>query len=348
VFLTGAGVSTGSGIPDYRSPGGLYSRGHRPMTIQQFMSGPEQQRRYFARSFVGYGPMERARPNPSHIAIARLIDGGVAQRVVTQNVDGLHHAAFASIRGDAVGDGLPSWSRSDPRLASVVTELHGSVMRVRCLSCNTVTPRADWQRRLATANAAWIEEVAARYPSADFDRLREICNEEASTGTTRLKPGSDLGAKQTAARWARPPRVTPSPASQSPPHSADDRERPDGDFLLQEEDALRFTLPACPDCAMGIIRPDVVFFGDSIPRPIVAEAAAAVEGAACLICVGSSLEVPSAFRLVRAARDGGIPVAVINKGPTRADADGIALRVELPAEEILPLAADILLASSPL
>jgi NAD-dependent SIR2 family protein deacetylase len=140
VMLTGAGVSTASGIPDYRGVNGLYSKGHKPMTLQQFMN-PVGQRRYFARSVLGFSAILHATPNPAHVAMAQMVKRGLCSHIVTQNVDGLHVVAA----GAFPVDGHPT-----------VTELHGSLHRVRCLSCGRISRREDLQHRLEEHNAEAI------------------------------------------------------------------------------------------------------------------------------------------------------------------------------------------------
>ncbi|WP_183093523.1 Sir2 family NAD-dependent protein deacetylase [Nocardioides stalactiti] len=142
VVLTGAGLSTDSGIPDYRGPG---APSRMPMTFQEFVSGPTAQQRYWARSHLGWSRMGSAVPNAGHHAVATL----GAELVITQNVDGLH---------EAVGT---------PHLVA----LHGRVADVVCLSCRRTTPRPALQDRLATLNAGWLERHAAvaSRPDGDVD-----------------------------------------------------------------------------------------------------------------------------------------------------------------------------------
>ena len=91
--ITGAGISTHSGIPDYRSPRGSYSRGHKPMQHQEFVKSAANRQRYWARSFVGWQYFSRARPNPAHQGLAALEAAGwLSGGLITQNVDGLHVA----------------------------------------------------------------------------------------------------------------------------------------------------------------------------------------------------------------------------------------------------------------
>jgi NAD-dependent SIR2 family protein deacetylase len=128
VVLTGAGLSTDSGIPDYRGPG---SPARTPMTFQEFVSGPAAQQRYWARSHLGWGRMRRAEPNAGHEALARV----APELLITQNVDGLH---------ERVGT---------PRLVA----LHGRIADVVCLGCRSTTSRAALHARLAAANPGFAE-----------------------------------------------------------------------------------------------------------------------------------------------------------------------------------------------
>jgi NAD-dependent SIR2 family protein deacetylase len=146
VVLTGAGISTASGIPDYRGPTGR-NRTSPPMQWEEFAGSAHARRRYWARGQVGYRRYEDVRPNVAHRAVAAFEDAGLVQHVVTQNVDGLHQAAG---------------SRS-------VTELHGSLAEVVCMACGRRESRAGLQARQAADNP-WIEEVRAR-AQADGDAV---------------------------------------------------------------------------------------------------------------------------------------------------------------------------------
>ncbi|MFI7133090.1 NAD-dependent protein deacetylase [Nonomuraea sp. NPDC050153] len=142
--LSGAGLSTESGIPDYRGPTGR-ARPAEPMTYQRFTGSAEARQRYWARSHVGWRQIGRARPNAGHRAVAELERRGLLAGIVTQNVDGLHQAAGARR----------------------VIELHGGLDRVVCLSCRERTPRADLERRLRAANPGWEAAAAAINPDGD-------------------------------------------------------------------------------------------------------------------------------------------------------------------------------------
>lgn len=142
VALTGAGLSTDSGIPDYRGPN---APARMPMTYGEFVSGPGAQQRYWARSALGWPRMRVAEPNAGHLALAAIDP----ELLITQNVDGLHEAAG---------------SRN-------VVALHGRISQVVCLSCGTVSERAALQRRLEELNPGWAErhdDVAVR-PDGDVD-----------------------------------------------------------------------------------------------------------------------------------------------------------------------------------
>ena len=146
VALTGAGMSTDSGIPDYRGPG---SSSRTPMTYGEFVSGPPARQRYWARSHLGWGRMRGAEPNAGHHAVARLERTGAVRYLVTQNVDGLHEAAGSR----------------------AVCALHGRISEVRCLSCGTTSPRAALQERMALLNPGWTDRHAhvADRPDGDVD-----------------------------------------------------------------------------------------------------------------------------------------------------------------------------------
>jgi NAD-dependent SIR2 family protein deacetylase len=235
-ILSGAGLSTESGIPDYRGPTGLARRAGTPMTYQTFTGTAAARQRYWARSYLGWGHIARAEPNAGHRAVAELGRRGLLTGIITQNVDGLHQAAGAG----------------------PVIELHGSLDRVRCLGCGERTPRLDLDRRLRAANPAW-----AALPDAPLN--------------------------------------------------------PDGDVELGDDQVRTFRVVDCLGCG-GLLMPDVVFFGENVPRPRVDTCFALVDRSAALVVLGSSLTVMSGYRFVRHAARLGVPVAIVNQGATRGDA----------------------------
>ena len=232
-ILSGAGLSTESGIPDYRGPTGLARRA-QPMTYQTFTGSAVARQRYWARSHLGWRAIAAAAPNSGHRAVAELERRGQLTGIITQNVDGLHQAAGAQ----------------------QVTELHGSLSRVRCLGCGQRTARTELDRRLRAANPGWD---------------------------------------------AQPGQLNP-----------------DGDATLSDGAEARFQVVDCVDCA-GVLKPDVIFFGENVPRTRVDSCYELVSGSRALVVLGSSLTVMSGYRFVRHAARLGIPVAIVNQGPTRGD-----------------------------
>ncbi|GAA3634837.1 NAD-dependent protein deacetylase [Streptomyces chitinivorans] len=150
LVLSGAGISTESGIPDYRGVDGSLNR-HTPMTYQDFTTSARARRRYWARSHLGWRTFGRARPNAGHRAVAALGRHGLLSGVITQNVDGLHQAAGSE----------------------GVVELHGSLARVVCLSCGALSPRRELARRLEEANAGFEPVAAGVNPDGDADLTDE-------------------------------------------------------------------------------------------------------------------------------------------------------------------------------
>jgi NAD-dependent SIR2 family protein deacetylase len=133
--LTGAGLSTDSGIPDYRGPSSVP---RSPMTYSEFRSGPGAQQRYWARSHVGWQHLHRAAPNDGHRALAALERSGRLTALITQNVDGLHEAAG---------------SRQ-------VVDLHGRISAVICLDCRERSDREHLHERLSAANPGFGQGAA--------------------------------------------------------------------------------------------------------------------------------------------------------------------------------------------
>lgn len=135
VILTGAGLSTESGIPDYRSKDvGLYARkNYQPMQYQDFIKSSKLRQRYWARSFVGWPSYSKIQPSNNHHNLHKWEQNNLIHWLITQNVDHLHAKAGNS------------------RL----TELHGTLYEVRCLSCEASVPRADYQRCITEFNPHW-------------------------------------------------------------------------------------------------------------------------------------------------------------------------------------------------
>jgi len=153
--LTGAGVSTGSGIPAYRDEHGAWKH-KAPIQFRDFVESEALRRRYWARSFVGFDRVLRAEPNAAHHALARFERLGRTRLLVTQNVDGLHQKAGS---------------------VSVV-DLHGQLADVECLGCQARSSRAQIQGRLLAQNP-WLSSAAAAYATPDGDAELDVDRYEA-------------------------------------------------------------------------------------------------------------------------------------------------------------------------
>jgi NAD-dependent SIR2 family protein deacetylase len=138
VALTGAGMSTSSGIPDYRGPL-TRQKARNPVRFAQFVGDERARRRYWARATLGWPRIRDADANDAHRALAALEQRGLLVGVITQNVDRLHHRAG---------------SRR-------VVELHGALCDVGCLACGRVVDREHVQRRLLAQNPGFVDQAAA-------------------------------------------------------------------------------------------------------------------------------------------------------------------------------------------
>lgn len=234
LVLSGAGMSTGSGIPDYRGPNGAYARGHQPMTYQDFLRNEAARRRYWARSHAGWTTFSRAKPNAAHAAIAHMEQRGFVDAVITQNVDRLHQSAGSDH----------------------VIDLHGRLDQVICLTCGAMQDRKEVHERLVEVNP-------------DFSTHVEGIN-------------------------------------------------PDGDYEISDEKLANFHIVSCSKCD-GILKPDVVYFGESVPVPRVNTAFELVNQSSTLLVLGSSLMVYSGRRFVELAHKNGKTIVIINQGETRCD-----------------------------
>lgn len=150
MVLSGAGLSTESGIPDYRGEEGSLRR-HTPMTYGEFVGSEAGRQRYWARSHLGWRTIARAAPNAGHLAVAALRSRGYFSGVITQNVDGLHQAT-----------GTPG-----------VVDLHGSLDRVICLDCRRTSSREDLDRRLRSANPGFDGAAGRINPDGDVELADE-------------------------------------------------------------------------------------------------------------------------------------------------------------------------------
>ncbi len=241
--LTGAGVSTDSGIPDYRGPD---SPPRTPMTYQQFVGDEAFRRHYWARNHVGWRYMHHTEPNAGHRALAAMEAHGTVLGVITQNVDLLHEEAG---------------SRR-------VIDLHGRYDRVICLRCHRVVSREQMAERLEALNPGFIESIGA---------VEDV----------EIAPDADAVIERTqhfvvADCWQPDPEGGPGPCG-------------------------------------GMLKPEIVYFGETVPAPRVADAYALVDEAEALLVAGSSLTVQSGLRFVRRAAAAEKPIVILNRGATRGD-----------------------------
>jgi NAD-dependent SIR2 family protein deacetylase len=165
LVITGAGLSTESGIPDYRSPNGSYSKGHKPITWQEFSKSLYHRQRYWSRSMAGWDFMQRRKANAAHEAVAELQRMGRVTLLVTQNVDRLHSHAGSPLQDTC--------------------ELHGTIHEVECAECGVISGREAMQRRLHALNPLWREANAAFSPP----------QREGSSSEQELRPDGDVELK---------------------------------------------------------------------------------------------------------------------------------------------------------
>ena len=151
LLLTGAGISTDSGIPDYRGPE-TRRRARNPVQHREFVRSAAARKRYWARSMLGWPRFSTAQPNPGHRVLAALERAGHALGLITQNVDGLHHEA-GSLN---------------------VIELHGALRMVRCLTCGAGVPRPALQRALSALNPEFEAHLAELAPDGDAELSDEL------------------------------------------------------------------------------------------------------------------------------------------------------------------------------
>jgi NAD-dependent deacetylase len=166
IIFTGAGISTESGIPDYRSQGGIWDK-FRPVYFDEFMSSRDSREEYWRRWQELYQGIQQAQPNAGHTAIARLYQLGLLEAVITQNVDGLHQAA--GITEDHI------------------IELHGNTRRIRCMSCRNITSTAETDKRLQSGDAAPECECGGylKPDTISFGQAMPVTEVEKAAGLSR-------------------------------------------------------------------------------------------------------------------------------------------------------------------
>ncbi|KAF2275890.1 DHS-like NAD/FAD-binding domain-containing protein [Westerdykella ornata] len=289
LILSGAGLSVASGLPDYRGPRGTYTlnQNYRPIYYHEFCSNHEARKRYWARSFLGWPVVQRARGNRGHVAVEALAGMGVVGGVVTQNVDALHTTP------------------SSP-LPIPIINLHGTLTTLTCLTCRTPHPRTHFQTTLSTLNPTFSALLSTLLESNALS-TSDPTEKQRRAGRAGLETNPDgdislpgLNLKYTHFRYPACPTCLTNP---------------DVETHVDSAGALLPTSPA------GILKPNVTMFGESLCPETKRAAERAVDEAARLLVVGSSLATYSAFRLVKRAREQGMRVGVVSVGGVRGEGE---------------------------
>ncbi|KAL2014581.1 hypothetical protein VTN00DRAFT_2106 [Thermoascus crustaceus] len=287
VLLTGAGISVASGLSDYRGENGTYTRNksYRPTYFHEFLTRHEARKRYWARSFVGWPGLVKAKPNTTHWAIKDLGTKGYISSVVTQNVDSFHSIAH-------------------PELPTL--ELHGYLRAVVCVSCRRQLPRENFQKSLENLNPAWAEFLAEIVESGALETKNP---EEQRRRGFKVNPDGDVDLAQAPYSMFRYP-ACPHCLEQPPLLADGTRSRVE----VESDGAWS------PVSNAGILKPAVVMFGENIDPDVKTAAEEAIDDAGRLLVVGSSLATFSAWRLVERAYKRGMPIGILNVGGVRNEA----------------------------
>lgn len=309
VVLSGAGISVASGLADYRGSAGTYTlnKTYRPIYFHEFCASHEARKRYWARSFLGWPNLHQSRPNRAHHAVARLGSLGQLSSVITQNVDSFHPQAH-------------------PHLPTL--ELHGYLRSTVCLTCRTEYNRDRFQADLAALNPTWAAFLTSMLDSGAL--TTENPDERRRKGL-KTNPDGDVDVPGVAYHTFRYPACPKCLAA--PPPGIHVEQDTDGAWL--------------PSSTGGVLKPAVIMFGESISDPVKRACEAAIDDASRVLVLGSSLATYSAWRLVKRARERGLPVGLVNLGGVRgeelffqdvpaggAGRDGV--RASLALEEFLP------------
>jgi len=314
VILSGAGISVASGLADYRGTKGTYrvNKTYRPIYYHEFLANHEARKRYWARSFLGWTNLHKAKPNAAHYAIKNLGQMGFVRKVITQNVDSFHSIAHPDL----------------PTL-----ELHGFLRALTCMSCHRDLPRDEFQESLARLNPAWAAFLTEAVASGALET--ENPDERRARGM-KTNPDGDVdlpGAPYQTFRYPPCPHCLANP-----PISGDGVQTK---VEIDQEGAWKSTSTA------GILKPSVIMFGESIGPKVKEAAEQGIDGSGRLLILGTSLATYSAWRLARRAKERGMPIGILNLGGVRGedaffqDLPGsqrgeLGVRIEMGTDKILP------------
>ncbi|GAB7354365.1 hypothetical protein MBLNU459_g4871t2 [Dothideomycetes sp. NU459] len=293
VLLTGAGISVASGLADYRGTNGTYTlnKTYRPIYFHEFVANHEARKRYWARSFLGWTNLSRAKPNAAHHAVASLGEMGRLSSVITQNVDSFHPQAHAPLR---------------------TLELHGYLRSAVCLSCRTEYDRAKFQDDLAALNPAWAAFLAEMLESGALSTENPA---ERRRRGLKTNPDGDVDIPGVEYGTFRYP-ACPTCLARPPPLADGGGGGGGGERRVVEVDSDGAWLPSS---TAGVLKPAVIMFGESIPGPVKTAAEQAIDEASRVLVLGSSLATYSAWRLIKRAKEASMPVAIVNLGGVRGE-----------------------------
>ncbi|EPE03157.1 sir2 family protein [Ophiostoma piceae UAMH 11346] len=340
VVLTGAGLSVASGLADYRGDNGTYriNKTYRPIYFHEFVASHEARKRYWARSFVGWTTLHKAKPNASHYALRDLGRLGYVQSIITQNVDSFHRIAH-------------------PDHTSTV-ELHGYLRSAVCTTCHGEVPRDDFQAELARLNPIWAEFLYEAIEAGAYE------SENPTTGAPGTSSDAPPSLKFVRGIKSNPDgdvdlpdapystfRYPPCPHCLANPLKAEDGTQlhveVDSDGAWKMPSHTSSTDSAAKTKHPGILKPAVVMFGESISPAVKHAAEGAIDQAGRLLVLATSLATYSAWRLATRAKDRGMPIGIVNMGGVRGEdvffagidpdeSDGKAVRVEMATDAVLP------------
>ena len=342
LLLTGAGISVASGLADYRGPNGTYTQNktYRPIYYNEFCENHEARKRYWARSFLGWTNLDKARPNRAHEACRDLGRLGVVKNVITQS-ELLQLDMPKIVQQTAVTDRRVDVDSFHPKAhpSLPTTELHGYLRKLVCITCRNEYDRRLFQDQLAKLNPAWNTFLAEMLASGALDS--ENPDERRKKGL-KTNPDGDAdvpGAPYTTFRYPACPTCLQTPPLRAEGGTVKIEVDQDGAWKDGSEG--------------GVLKPAVIMFGENIPAATKATAEQAVDEAGRLLVIGSSLATYSAWRLVKKAKEKKLPIGILSMGGARGEeafysdveesnTGREAVRISEDVEKVLPQVVKIL------